>query len=236
MKVKDRVVVGWIDPGLVDSRFTQSLLTLSHERRARIDGFINVEGGLISRQRNELVKSFLDSTTAQWLLILDSDEQISLAAFDKLVESVHDVDRPVVAGLYFGTTPAQVFPRPVPHLYRRAADGVSMIPLHDYPADTLIEVDAAGTGCLLIHRTVLETIRSHADPHEGPDWCWFRDLPLNGLWLGEDFYFCRLVKARGFPIHAHTGAVLAHRRRYWLDDTQHRLAAAQLGGRHADTV
>ena len=60
-----------------------------------------------------------------------------------------------------------------------------------------------------------------ADPHEGRDWCWFRDLPVNGLWLGDDLYFCRRVRALGFPIVAHTGAILQHRRRYWLDERQH---------------
>jgi len=81
-------------------------------------------------------------------------------------------------------------------------------------------VDAAGTGAILIHRRVLAAIRDASDGHEGRDWCWFRDLPVGGRWLGEDLYFCRRIRALGFPIVAHTGAILSHRRRYWLDERQ----------------
>jgi hypothetical protein len=220
MKSKDRVTVAWIDPGKVEGAFTASMIDLFHARSHRIDGYIRIEGGLISRQRNEVVKTFL-AGTAEWLLMLDSDEQVTPVAFDKLIETAHADDRPIVAGLYFGTWPrGGMIPTPVPHLYRRADDGVSVIPVLDYPRDRVIEVDAAGTGCMLVHRAVLEAFRGSADEHEGTDWCWFRDLPLRGMWLGEDLYFCRRAQALGFKIHAHTGAVLNHRRRYWLDDAQ----------------
>jgi hypothetical protein len=33
--------------------------------------------------------------------MIDTDEQLSVQAFDKLIETAHDKDRPVVAGLYF---------------------------------------------------------------------------------------------------------------------------------------
>lgn len=232
MKSADRVTIGWIDPGLVDGGFATSLIELVRARPRRIDGIVRVEGGLLSRQRNEVVKTFLDLTDVEWLLFIDSDESITVEAFDKLVATAHAVQRPVVAGLYFGTQPggALGLPRPVPHLYRRADDGVSVLPIADYPTDQVIEIDAAGTGCLLIHRSVLEEIRALADPMEGPDWCWFRDLPVGGRWLGEDLYFCRRVRSIGVPIVAHTGAILAHRRRFWLDERPHeaaRLQAAQ---------
>lgn len=193
------------------------MIELVQARGSRIEGVLRVEGGLLSRQRNEIVKHFLDETSTEWLLMIDSDEQMPVAAFDKLVASAHAVERPVVAGLYFGTWPGNLIPQPVPHLYRAADDGVSVVPVSDYPRDQLIEIDAAGTGCILVHRSVLDAIREQATEHEGRDWCWFRDLPLAGLWLGEDLYFCRRIRALGFKIHAHTGAVLQHRRRYWLD-------------------
>ena len=232
MRSADRVTIGWIDPGLVDGCFATSLLELVRARARRIDGFVRVEGGLLSRQRNEVVKTFLERTDVEWLLFIDSDETITVDAFDKLTAAAHAKDRPVVAGLYFGTQPGGPLglPRPVPHLYRRADDGVSVVPVADYPADQVIEIDAAGTGCLLVHRRVLERIRELADEHEGPDWCWFRDLPVGGRWLGEDLYFCRRIRALGVPIVAHTGAILAHRRRFWLDERPHeaaRMAAAQ---------
>lgn len=229
MRSHDRVVVSWPDPGQVEGAFCTGLIELIRARGGRIEGVLRVEGGLLSRQRNEIVKHFVDDMSAEWLLMLDSDEVITTQAFDKLVGAAHADERPVVAGLYFGTWPGNLLPKPVPHLYRQAEDGVSVVPVLDYPRDTLIDVDAAGTGCLLVHRSVLEAIRASAEPHEGHDWCWFRDLPLNGLWLGEDLYFCRRIRALGYPIQAHTGAILQHRRRYWLDERMFEALRAQGG-------
>ncbi len=228
MKSADRVVVSWIDPGLVEGDFATSLIELFRARPTRVEGIVRIQGSLLSRQRNEVVKTFLDHQTAAWLLMVDSDEAFTPEDFDKLTSAAHEKERPVVAGLYFGTIPNAkgLLPSPVPHLYRRHEDGISVVPLVDYPIDKVVEIDAAGTGALLVHRSVLEAIRDAADPSEGDAWCWFRDLPINGMWLGEDLYFCKRVRALGFPIHAHTGAVFSHRRKYWLDDRQHRMVRA----------
>ncbi len=224
MKSADRVTVSWIDPGQVDGAFLTSIVELFRARTSRLDGIVRIEGSLLSRQRNQVVSTFLDHTSAQWLFMVDSDERFPPESFDKMISAAHEKDRPVVAGLYFGTwpSPTGLFPNPVPHLYRQGPDGISVIPVVDYPQDRVIEIDAAGTGALLVHRSVLEAIRTAADPNEGAEWCWFRDLPLNGLWLGEDLYFCRRIRSLGFPIHAHTGALFDHHRTYWLDDRQHR--------------
>lgn len=234
MKSADRVSLAWIDPGQVDGSFATSMIELFKARPNRLDTLIRVEGGLLSRQRNEVVKGFLDRGSTQWLLMIDSDQILPVSAFDKLVAAAHEKERPVVAGMYFGTlpNPAGLLPTPVPHFYRRADDGIMVTPVVDYPQDKLIEIDAAGTGCLLVHRSVLEKIREHADPSEGDAWCWFRDLPLEGNWVGEDIYFCRRIRSLGFPIWGHTGAISPHRRKYWLDERQHE--AARLVRRSAD--
>lgn len=220
MKPTDKVMISWPDPGEVQGAFCTSVAELCLTRAKRIDGLLRVEGGLLSRQRNEIAKRFLEGSTAAWLLMIDSDEQLPVQAFDKMVNAADAQRRPVIAGLYFGTWPGGLIPQPVPHIYRRAEDGISLVPVVDYPPNQLIEIDAGGTGALLVHRSVLQAIRDQADPHEGVDWCWFRDLPVAGLWLGEDFYFCRRIRSLGYPIWAHTGAILQHRRRYWLDQRQ----------------
>lgn len=221
MKTKDRVVIGWCDPGQVEGDFALSLALISCERSSRLGPFVRVEGSaLVSRQRNEIVATFLDQTKADWLLMLDADESISIAAFDKLLSAAHDTERPVVAGLYFGAfDQGALIPTPIPLLYRANNHGYQ--PLHDYPTDTVIEVDSAGTGCLLIHRKVLEHLRTLASEDEGPNWCWFNDGPIGGRWYGEDVIFCRRIKNAGFPIHAHTGAQLGHRKRFWLTAKHH---------------
>lgn len=219
MKQTETVTLSWPDPGQVDGQFCASMIELMAARRSRLDGILRIEGGLLSRQRNEIVRTFLEHTKAAWILMVDSDEQLPVQAFDKMVNAADAKRRPVIAGLYFGTWPGGLIPQPVPHIYKRADDGVSMVPLVDYPPNQLVEVDAGGTGALLVHRSVLIAIRDAAEEYER-DWCWFRDLPVGNLWLGEDFYFCRRIRSLGFPIWAHTGAILQHRRRYWLDQRQ----------------
>lgn len=226
MRSRDRVAVGWIDGGQVDGLFCVSLMNLFAERKERISTAIRIGGSLLSRQRNELVVQFLDDTDADWLLILDSDETITPAVFDKLIAAAHDTARPIVAGIYFAAWESGgPHPRPLP-MVLRVNDRGSYDAVDDLPEDDVIPIDAAGTGCLLIHRGVLQTMRdaSNAGPlaqHEAGKWCWFRDMPVAGEWFGEDVYFCRRARDMGFPIVAATGARLGHHKDYWVTDVQY---------------
>jgi hypothetical protein len=220
MKSAHKISIGSCDPGTVDGGFAFSLIQLTQSRASRLGPFVRIKGsGLLSKQRNRLVKQFLE-TKSDWLLMMDSDEQLPVSSFDKLVEAAHEKERPVVAGLVFASFETGFpYPKPVPTIFQDAPEG--FLPLNNYDKDSLFEVDAAGTGCLLIHRSVLEKMRDEADEHQGQDWCWFWDGPIHGNWIGEDLQFCRRVKSLGFPIYAHTGAILPHSKNYWLDDRQH---------------
>ena len=224
MKSAHKVSIGSCDPGTVNGAFAYRLIQLAQARSARLGPFVRVKGsGLLSKQRNRVVKQFLDGTKSDWLLLIDSDEQLSLEAFDKLLETAHDKERPVVAGLVFAGFGIEgaPYPKPVPAIFQDAPEG--FLPLYKYDKDSVFEIDAAGTGCLLIHRSVLEKMRETADVNQGTDWCWFWDGPVDGNWIGEDLLFCRRIKALGFPIYVNTGAILPHQKSYWLDERHHQL-------------
>jgi GT2 family glycosyltransferase len=222
MRTRDKVSIGWLDPGQVDGMFAMSIASVYANRLDRIDALLRVEaGGLLSRGRNELVARFITTSTAEWLLMIDSDEQLSLEAFDKLVGAMHDKDRPIVAGLYFGAWPGEFYPQAVPLIFNRVEGSTRFLPVMDYPVNKVIRIDSAGTGCLMIHRSVFEAFQAEATPHEGKTWCWFRDMPVNGDWFSEDHFFCARAIELGFPIHAHTGATLPHRKRFWLTEAHH---------------
>jgi hypothetical protein len=224
MKSAHKVSIGSCDPGTVNGAFAYRLIQLAQARSARLGPFVRVKGsGLLSKQRNRVVKQFLDGTKSDWLLLIDSDEQLSLEAFDKLLETAHDKERPVVAGLVFAGFGIEgaPYPKPVPAIFQDAPEG--FLPLYKYDKDSVFEIDAAGTGCLLIHRSVLEKMRETADKNQGPDWCWFWDGPVDGNWIGEDLLFCRRIRALGFPIYVNTGAILPHQKSYWLDERHHHL-------------
>jgi GT2 family glycosyltransferase len=223
MRSRDQVAIGWLDPGHVDGMFALSVANVYAQRRDRIEALIRVEaGGLLSRGRNELVARFMETTTAQGLLMVDSDEQLGLDTFDKLAAAVHDKERPIMAGLYFGAWPGDLYPTAMPLIFRRVPDSTRFLPVTDYPADQVIEIDSAGTGCLMIHRSVFEAFQSEATAHEGKTWCWFRDMPVNGDWFSEDHFFCARAQELGYRLHAHTGAILPHRKRLWLTERHFR--------------
>jgi len=207
---------------MVNGAFAYRLIQLVQARSERLGSFVRVKGsGLLSKQRNRVVKQFLENTTSDWLLFLDSDEQLSIEAFDALIATAHDKERPVVAGLVFagfGVVGAP-YPKPVPAIFQDAPEG--FLPLYNYDRNSVFEIDAAGTGCLLVHRSVLQKMRDNADPNQGTDWCWFWDGPFNGEWVGEDLLFCRRIRALGFPIYVNTSAVLPHQKSYWIDERHH---------------
>lgn len=223
MRTKDQVYIGYIDGGQVEGQFAADIGSLCLGRTDRIAGLLRVGGHLLSRQRNELVSSFLDKTSAPWLLMVDTDHRVPVASFDKLVAAAHEVSAPVIAGLCFAAYPARpgdLYPTPVPAIYRHT-DGGQYLAYNDYPRDRLVKVDAAGTGCLLMHRSALEKVREMRPEGMSPRWCFFIDGPVGDDWYSEDLSFMRRLEAAGVPIHAHTGALMPHLKTYTLTDAHH---------------
>jgi hypothetical protein len=69
----------------------------------------------------------------------------------------------------------------------------------------LQEVDATGCHCLLVHRSVFETIQSE-HPYR-----WFReDLIAEDTISGEDIWFCIEARKAGFPLFVDTRLESGH--------------------------
>lgn len=221
MRSRETVCISIPHDGTIDSQLTLDLITINRERKTRIDSVQLVQGtGLLARTRNLIVKNFLDDSNADWLLMMDSDETISLEAFDLLIETAHKDDRPFVCALVFAQFFDNGVMRPVPAIYNLHESG-AMLPIDDYPKNEIFQVDGTGTGCVLIHRDVLEKVRATANPNQGTDWCWFFDGAIDGRWFSEDLLFSRKVGSLGIPIYCHTGAILGHKKSFWLDDRHH---------------
>lgn len=222
MKSGHKVSIGACDPGTVNAAWAYNMIQLVQVRDDRLGPFVRIKGsGLLSKLRNRVVAGFLDNTKSDWLLMIDTDEQLSVQTFDKLIQAAHDKERPVVSGLVFAAFDAHknLYPKPVPAIFAESEAG--FLPLYKYDKDSVFEIEACGTGCLLIHRSVLEKMREVADPNQGDNWCWFWDGPINGEWISEDLLFSRRIRQLGFPIHVHTGAILPHQKSYWLSEEHH---------------
>lgn len=221
MKSKDKVCIAFPHNGKVNTEFAINLVEINRHRKDRIDSIVGIGNiSLLTRSRNVIVKNFLDETNAEWLLMMDTDQILSVEAFDKLINAANS-ERKVVSALIFAafwTDNDEL--RPVPVIYQNSENGP--VPWDNYPDDSIVEIAAAGTGCLIIHRSVLEQIRKEANENQGADWAWFQDGAIGGRWFSEDLLFSRRLNALGEKIYAHTGAILPHRKEFWLDDRHHR--------------
>ena len=222
MKASHRVCIGMVNNGTIDALLAMDLIHVAREKGGHFDHLVQVGNvGLTTRSRNVVVKTFLETTDADWLLMIDSDERLSLETWHKLIDSAHDKDRPIVSGLVFAAFfDDQDGLRPVPTIYKMDSEK-GLQPIDAYPIDELIEVDAVGTGCLLIHRSVLLDMQKQSTPNQGKDWAWFVEGAIDGTYFGEDLLFSKRLKSMGYKIHAHTGAILPHHKQFWLDDRHH---------------
>jgi len=199
------VVVGYLHPGHVDGNFCASLtqmLLWEHSHQDRIVAVYGVPcGPEIGKGRNEIIWSFLDSG-ADWLLLVDSDECFAPDLADRLLEVADAQTRPFVSGLYFSGFPGgYVYPEAYMDDERHGQLCIS-----EWEDGAVVEVDAVGAGCLLLHRTVLLRMYEHFQ-------CWFAPEGASD----DDFGFSRRARELGFPIVLHTGAVLGHVKRAILD-------------------
>jgi GT2 family glycosyltransferase len=222
MKTSDGVCIGIVNNGTIDALLALDLIHIARDKHSHFDHIVQVANiGLTTRSRNMVVKTFLEQTDSQWLLLIDSDERIKLDVWHKLINAAHDKERPIVSGLVF----AAFFDgddslRPVPTIYRMDPEkGLESIDA--YPIDEIFEVDAVGTGCLLIHRSVLLDMQEKSTKHQGRDWAWFIEGAIDGTYFGEDLLFSKRLKSMGYKIFVHTGAILPHHKQFWLDDRHH---------------
>lgn len=113
----------------------------------RFAGILAERGVAIDNQRNSIVNWFLNKTDAEFLWFVDDDTVPPIGAPVKLASLNH----PFTSGLYYSS-----WDDIQPIAYKRNSDGryVRLDGVLDWEPGQIIQVDAAGAGCLLIHRSV----------------------------------------------------------------------------------
>jgi len=163
----------------------------------------------IDQAREQSVVDALRSDP-EWILFLDSDVVPPEDVFERL--RGHGVD--VVSGLYYVDNEEGM----APAMWR--LDEYDAPTSFEYRRKGLINVDAVGMGCLLVHRRVLEDV-------DRPWFRWtkgFEDHPWDLQHLGEspgiseDFYFCHKVQQAGYEIYVDTTVECLHEKRCVLSD------------------
>lgn len=199
------VIIGIPSVGLVYDEFFLSMLGMFHHDSCHeryISGFIRQRSSILAYGRNRLAEDFLiQYPDAEWLCMVDTDMMFPPDTLARLM-AVASPERPIWAGLCFGYQEKTLC---VPVFYKIIGEDympIAIEPNHMY------KLDAAGTGFMLIHRSVLVKLGESTAP-----WPWFgHDLSeVNPKkMLGEDITFCQRARAAGFEIWGHGGVEIDH--------------------------
>jgi len=221
--VKETICVGSCDGGLVDGKFMEGVINTilwSQKNKINIVGKIRVNGNQIGRQRQVLFDGWADQDKTDWLLWVDSDIVLTPEAF-KLIWDAADKDtKPVVTGTYFVSKEnEQTLMEPFPALFKEGKDKYELEIITPIPNNTVIPVDCAGFGILLMHRSIISKIRQ-----ANPGYSLFAEEEnVGNNYVSEDIVFFRKLKNAGVPLYAHTGALVQHMKRFSLDINYHNL-------------
>jgi predicted glycosyltransferase involved in capsule biosynthesis len=175
---------------------------------------IRVQGNQIGRQRQVLFDHWADKVKTDWLLWVDSDIVLSLDSMKMLWQAADKINKPVVSGVYFISKENEgSLMRPFPVLFNDVSE-YQVQYLHPLPENQVVKIDNAGFGFVLMHKSIVPKMRA-ANPGKGM----FMETGdgIDDHFIGEDIIFFRRMKAAGIPLHAHTGALVRHIKRFSLD-------------------
>lgn len=210
--------IGWCDNGLTDGKFTEGLLytTLTAPKHGIfINNAIRVQGNQIARQRMDLLELWADHVKTDWMLWVDSDVVLTSDILNKLWEAADKMTRPVVCGVYFVSKAMEgTLMTPMPALFHdHETEEYMMNFVHPLPYNEIIQVDSAGMGLVLMHKSIVPVLRK-----KFPDQSFFAEKDLGrDKFVGEDIVFFRKLKQAGIKLYAHTGALAQHMKRFSFD-------------------
>lgn len=157
-------------------------------------GFDFMQSSLISYARNHLVRQFL-KTDFDWLYFWDADVVIRDTSFiEKLLETSVALDAKVVGGVYRLKSSAPGHKQYAAGNTDSRGNMENVSGIQNFLVGELHTpqlADVIATGSMLIHRSVLETLK---DP-----WFTIIDLP-NGKVIPEDYNFCADVRKAGYKV------------------------------------
>jgi hypothetical protein len=232
----DAVTVAYLHGNTVAYSWHKSLLDLighdlMHEQRVVAGGWMSMKaatGGIVEG-RNDTVARFLAEKDSAWLWWVDDDMGFAPDTVDRLFAAADPAERPVVGGLCFaykeaaqdGWGGARCVPRPTIFDWVTEGDEAGFKGRATYPVNSLVRCAGTGSACLLIHRSVFETIAEQF----GPVWYDRWPNPSGKGWISEDLSFCMRVGAAGFPLHVHTGVRTTHAKTTWVAEEDYWAAA-----------
>lgn len=210
---EETVALAWCDNGMVDGKFMEGVVDTMLHSGVAFKTAVRTMGNQIARQRDTLVDYWYEKNASDWLFWVDSDVVVTPEMFLRLWNKKDAVERPLVTGVYFTSEMAeQPLMIPLPTVFNWNDEMTGIKRVHPLPRDKFIQVDAAGMGFVLMHRSVVTKIREQ----EG-DVPLFSEVGFREKFVGEDIYFYALAQKCGIPLWCDTGATAPHMKRFSYD-------------------
>lgn len=216
--------------GMGNSMYMSSLLRLQEQfilRGMNLQHAFMMNESLIDRARNGLVNTFLTQSDAEYLLFIDAD--IQFRAEDILAMMSYEKD------LICGPYPKKSINWPViieaidsgikdPEVIENLIGEYVFTPIDEESGHQIIRVSEAGTGMMIIHRSVFERMMKafpeneylsdhSADVHNGVTrkmFAFFKTGIVDGRYLSEDYYFCHKWREIGGDVWLFPWAQTVH--------------------------
>lgn len=215
-KKNELLSIVWCDNGMVDGKFAEGLIFtfLNTIGKIPISSAYRFFGGHIASQREQALNQWIKDDNTEWLLWVDSDVVLTADSLQKIWDIADKNERPVVTGTVFSAQELeQTLMKTYPLLFVDLEDG-KIEAIHPMPYDSIIKVDSAGMGFVLMHRSVILKMKKI-----------FKDEPLFAeigsdlahQFVSEDIAFFRKLKKSGIQLYAHTGALAQHMKRFSVD-------------------
>lgn len=214
--MQETVSIAWCDNGNVDGKFMQGVTDVLLKSGIKFETSIRSQGNQIARQREKVIRYWYENNNSDWLLWVDSDVVISPEKFKLLWDNKDAEKRPIVSGVYFTTdTPEEPLMVPAPTIYNFTQQGemIGIKRINPMPENELIQIEAAGMGFVLMHRSVVEKIQTAL-----PGAIMFQEVAMGDYFMGEDIFFYALCGRADIPVYAHTGATVPHMKRFSFDE------------------
>ena len=167
-------------------------------------------GAGVAMFRNQTIEKFLQTTTCDAIFFCDSDIKLETDTVARLAAHCSP-EKPIISGLYFNSLEAGIRPvafckgepGPIGNIHMEPYDHVPSSA--DLP-DGLWEVDGAGAGCLMLHRShLLAMLEKYGLPQP-----WFADEVHNKEVYGEDLAFCERSTNMGVKTYIDVDAAVGH--------------------------
>jgi hypothetical protein len=215
-----KVAIGYCHGKDVDAFFHGSLLHLLNVEAGRVTKIIDMMSSpKVDTARNRIVESWLKTSDADYLLMVDADMVLPEDTIERLIN--HDKD--IACGLYFlgsGTLKGGLIP--TLHVINQENKDRPLDILWDYPTNALVQVAGTGAGCMLIKREVAEKMLiARGEDHPMP---WFAYGVHNGVAIGEDIAFCLTANKMGFEVWVDTGLIPQHVKPSFLGEEQYAMS------------